>query len=76
MTTQAEKARKFSDFHIKGDPLIIFNVWDVGTAKAAVEAGAEAVATGSWAVAVANGFEDGEDTPDRDFAKKFNKEQI
>jgi len=63
MTTQAEKARRFASLHIKGDPLIIFNIWDAGTAKAAVEAGAKAVATGSWAVAAANGFEDGENVP-------------
>jgi 2-methylisocitrate lyase-like PEP mutase family enzyme len=63
MTTQQEKARAFADLHIKGDPLIIFNVWDAGTAKAVAEIGAKAVATGSYAVALANGFADGENIP-------------
>ena len=47
----------------KGDPLIICNVWDAGTAKALVEVGARAVATGSWSVAAANGYSDGENVP-------------
>ena len=63
MTSQVEKARIFDELHKKGDPLIIFNVWDAGTAKALAEVGARAVATGSWAVAVANGYEDGENVP-------------
>jgi PEP phosphonomutase and related enzymes len=61
--TQTDKARTFQELHKKGDPLIVFNVWDAGTAKALVEVGAKAVATGSWAVAAANGFADGENVP-------------
>lgn len=61
--TQTDKARAFHELHRTGDPLIIFNVWDAGTAKALIEVGAEAVATGSWAVAAANGFADGENVP-------------
>jgi 2-methylisocitrate lyase-like PEP mutase family enzyme len=60
---QAERARVFSKLHIKGDPLIIFNVWDAGTAKALADMGAKAIATGSWAVAAANGYADGENVP-------------
>lgn len=63
MTSQTDKARYFEKLHVKGDPLIIFNVWDAGTAKAAAEIGAKAVATGSYAVALANGFADGETFP-------------
>ena len=63
MTDQKELARSFAKLHIKGDPVIIFNVWDAGTAKAAQEIGAKAIATGSWAVAAANGFADGENIP-------------
>lgn len=63
MKDQAERARTFADLHVKGDPLIIFNVWDAGTAKAVAEVGAKAVATGSYAVALANGFNDGEIIP-------------
>ena len=63
MATQKEKAQLFGKLHIEGDPIIIFNVWDAGTAKVVAEIGAKAVATGSYAVAVANGFADGEEIP-------------
>lgn len=67
MTTQKEKADRFRDLHVKGNPLILFNIWDAGSAKAVEEAGAKAIATGSWSVAAANGFGDGEKLP-LDFA--------
>jgi 2-methylisocitrate lyase-like PEP mutase family enzyme len=57
---------KFDDFarlHIPGNPLILFNVWDVGSAQAVTKAGARAVATGSASVAMANGFGDGQEVP-------------
>jgi len=65
MTNQKQLAlaQAYTSLHIKGDPVIIFNIWDAGTAKAAQEIGAKAVATGSWAVAAANGFADGENIP-------------
>jgi 2-methylisocitrate lyase-like PEP mutase family enzyme len=63
MTTQRERADRFRDLHSKGNPLILFNIWDAGSAKAIEEAGAQAIATGSWSVAAANGFNDGEKLP-------------
>lgn len=57
----------FRALHIPGDPLILFNVWDAGTAVAAAKAGSKAIATGSASVAAANGFGDGEEVP-MDFA--------
>ena len=63
MTTQRERAEIFRDLHIKGNPLILFNIWDAGSAKSIEEAGAKAIATGSWSVAAANGFKDGEKVP-------------
>jgi len=63
MTTQREKADRFRDLHVKGNPLILFNIWDAGSAKAIEEASAKAIATGSWSVAAANGFGDGEKLP-------------
>jgi 2-methylisocitrate lyase-like PEP mutase family enzyme len=63
MSEQNRRAKVFTELHATGDPLIIFNVWDAGTAKAAQEIGAKAIATGSYAVALANGFEDGEKLP-------------
>jgi 2-methylisocitrate lyase-like PEP mutase family enzyme len=63
MKTQKERADNFRDLHVKGTPLIIFNIWDAGSAMAIEEAGAKAIATGSWSVAAANGFDDGEKLP-------------
>jgi 2-methylisocitrate lyase-like PEP mutase family enzyme len=60
---QTERAVLFRKLHVAGDPLIIFNVWDAGTAKVAAEAGSKAIATGSYAVALGNGFDDGENVP-------------
>ena len=57
----------FRALHVPGDPLVLFNVWDAGTAAAAAKAGAKAIATGSASVAAANGFGDGEEVP-MDFA--------
>lgn len=60
MTKQKAKADLFRELHVTGNPLILFNIWDAGSAKAIAEAGAKAIATGSWSVAAANGFQDGE----------------
>ena len=57
------QAQPFRALHIKGDPLVLYNIWDAGGAKALAEAGAKAVATGSWSMAAAHGFEDGEGIP-------------
>ena len=57
------KAGHFRALHVKGDPLILFNAWDAGSAKAVAEAGAKAIATGSWSVAAAQGYPDGEAMP-------------
>ena len=63
MTDQARKAEEFRALHIPGKPLILFNVWDAGSAKAVAASGARAIATGSWSVANANGYSDGEQLP-------------
>ena len=61
--TQAAKARDLAALHVPGSPLILYNIWDAGSAKAIVDAGAKAVATGSWSVAGAQGYPDGEAIP-------------
>lgn len=61
--TQSEKATQFKSLHIKGDPLVLYNIWDAGGAKALADAGATANATGSWSMAAAHGYEDGEAIP-------------
>jgi 2-methylisocitrate lyase-like PEP mutase family enzyme len=63
MTPQQTKAQLFHALHVKGDPLVLYNIWDPGSAKAVAEAGARALATGSLPVALALGFADGEKTP-------------
>ncbi len=61
--TQAEKAAAFRALHVKGDPVILFNIWDAGSAKTVAGQGAKALATGSAPVAMAFGFADGEKMP-------------
>ena len=51
----------FKALHVPGDPLMLFNIWDAGSAKAVAGAGAKAIATGSYGAAEAQGFKDGED---------------
>ena len=63
MTDQKSYAQRFNDLHIKGQPLTLFNIWDAGSAKAVAASGARALATGSWSVAAAHGFSDGEALP-------------
>jgi 2-methylisocitrate lyase-like PEP mutase family enzyme len=63
IAAQAAKARAFAMLHVPGDPIVLYNAWDVGSAKAVVASGAKAIATGSWSVAAAQGFEDGEAIP-------------
>ena len=49
--------------HRPGDPLLLPNAWDVATARAVVGAGFPVVATTSWGVAEALGYEDHEAAP-------------
>jgi methylisocitrate lyase len=58
-----QAARRFHALHVRGQPLVLFNAWDAGSARAIADAGAQAIATGSWSVAAAHGFEDGERLP-------------
>lgn len=60
---QNEKAVQFASLHKKGAPLILYNVWDAGSAKAVAEAGSHAIATSSRALAGSQGYEDGEQVP-------------
>ena len=53
----------FAALHTPGTPVILFNVWDAGSATIAQTAGARALATGSWSVAAAHGFHDAEGLP-------------
>src|SRR3954470_85337 len=59
----ASKFEIFAALHVPGDPVILYNIWDVGSAHAVVAAEARALATGSHPVADANGWPDGEQVP-------------
>jgi len=56
----AAQAKTFRALHVRGDPLVLFNVWDAGSAKIAAASGARAIATASAAIAAAHGHKDGE----------------
>ena len=58
-----DKIAAFKALHIPGEPLILINIWDAGSARAVAAAGAKAIATGSFGVAGAQGRADGEDFP-------------
>src|SRR5947207_13146108 len=64
----ASKFETFAALHVPGNPVILYNIWDVGSALAVVSAGARALATGSHPVADANGWPDGQQVP-LDFAR-------
>ena len=56
MTDIQTKATTFTELHIKGDPIIIYNAWDGGSAKTIASCGAKAIATGDHPVGFAHGF--------------------
>ena len=60
---QIKKAESFKELHTPGNPLVLYNVWDAGSATAVAKSGARAIATSSWAVAKSHGFNDGEQFP-------------
>ncbi len=63
MTSQSEKFAAFAALHVSGDPVILFNAWDAGSARVVADAGAKAIATGSASVAGAHGLSDAEALP-------------
>ena len=59
----ASKFDTFAALHVPGDPVVLYNIWDPGSAIAVAGAGARALATGSHPVGDASGFGDGEKVP-------------
>src|SRR5438034_5770442 len=59
----ASNYEAFAALHVPGDPVVLYNIWDVGSAHAVAAAGAKALATGSHPVADANGWPDGQQVP-------------
>jgi 2-methylisocitrate lyase-like PEP mutase family enzyme len=67
MQRQRESAEKFRALHAQGQMLILPNAWDAASAKLAEEAGAQAIATSSAALAWSHGYPDGEKLPPASF---------
>lgn len=61
--TDRSKFEAFAALHVLGDPVVLYNIWDVGSAIAVVAAGAKALATGSHPVGDASGFGDAQQVP-------------
>ena len=55
--------KTFAALHVPGDPVVLYNIWDVGSAIAVAAAGAKALATGSHPVGDASGFGDAHQVP-------------
>ncbi len=60
MNPQQDLAAAFRALHTPGRPLVLYNVWDAGSAASVARTGAAALATGSWSIAAAQGYDDGE----------------
>ncbi len=58
-----ERADRFRELHHGEEALRLVNVWDLVSARVAELAGASALGTSSFAVAVAQGYPDGEHLP-------------
>lgn len=59
MITQAEKAKKFLALHKPGEPLLMPNPWDLGSARVLASLGFQALATTSSGAAMSLGRTDG-----------------
>jgi 2-methylisocitrate lyase-like PEP mutase family enzyme len=68
MSTQAEKARAFLALHRPGDPLLLPNPWDAGSARVLADLGFKALATTSSGFAATVGRPDGGVTRDEALA--------
>lgn len=58
--TRAEKVRLFRSLHMPGDPFVMPNPWDIGSAKLFAAQGAQALGTTSSGLAFTLGLPDGE----------------
>lgn len=63
MTAPASSFERFRALHVPGDPVVLYNIWDPGSAQAVARAGARAIATGSHPVGDALGFGDAQQVP-------------
>jgi len=68
MTNHTSKTKTFRDLHIPGNPFILANAWDIGSARLLAKLGAKAIATSSSAHAFTLGLTDGEVTREQAIA--------
>jgi 2-methylisocitrate lyase-like PEP mutase family enzyme len=59
----ASRFEQFAALHVPGDPVVLYNIWDPGSAQAVAGAGAKALATGSHPVGDASGYGDAHKVP-------------
>jgi 2-methylisocitrate lyase-like PEP mutase family enzyme len=58
------KADALRALHVPGDPVVLVNTWDVASARVvAAQAATKTIATASWSVSAALGYDDGEGMP-------------
>jgi 2-methylisocitrate lyase-like PEP mutase family enzyme len=57
---QRAKAELLRALHVPGEPLVLLNAWDAGSAAVIAKAGAQAIATTSAGAANALGYPDGQ----------------
>ena len=57
---QRAKAERLRALHVPGEPLVLLNAWDAGSAAVIAKAGAQAIATTSAGAANALGYPDGQ----------------
>jgi len=60
VSAQQERAIAFREMHTSERPLLLANVWDALSARVAVAAGAAAIGTTSFGIALSHGVNDGE----------------
>jgi 2-methylisocitrate lyase-like PEP mutase family enzyme len=57
------KAERLRALHRGPELLVVPNAWDVASARVFADCGFPSIATASWAIAAAHGYEDGENIP-------------
>ena len=63
MSGLKERAGRLRELHHTGEPLLLLNVWDAGSARVVADAGYPAIATASAAISRMLGYADGEGAP-------------
>jgi 2-methylisocitrate lyase-like PEP mutase family enzyme len=62
-TNPTERAATFRSLHVRGNPLLLANAWDAGSARVIESCGAAVIATTSAGLAWSHGYPDGDALP-------------